>query len=329
MEATGDTPFLASLAQEAEDLLDELEPKPGLARRARKAMGDLTVALSVGPASIAVTSRTTPDEAAVDVPTARLLTSLGRAAAERGTGVVLLLDELQAIPKRDLKAIARAMQAVEGDRLPVLLVGAGLPDAPDHLRAAVTYGERYKFTTLGPLSPVVTRVALERPARHQDVAYEPAALDHLVTTSDGYPYLVQLLGRHAWDVADGADTITAAHAEVAARSAVTEFADAVLRNRWRRLAPSERTYVIAMAALGPIAASGQVAADLGRTAQQLSSVRSKLITKSVIVAVGERELAFAMPGFRSFVLQEQQRSEQGAAIPAHDDGEPPHLELDL
>ncbi len=192
----------------------------------------------------------------------------------------------------------------------------------------MTYGERYQFSTLTPLSPTAARIALERPARTQGVAYEPAALDRLVTASEGYPYLVQLLGRHAWDTADGADTITAAHPERAARSAVDEFADSVLRNRWRRLAAGERAYVTAMAELGPTANSGDIARRRERTAQQLSSTRQHLIDKSVIVAIGERELAFAMPGFRSFVLHERDRTVEGTAIPAPDETGPT-LDLDL
>lgn len=315
VEATDEGPFLQALAAEAASLLERLEARAGLVRRARQAVEELTVALGVGPAKVEVKAkrRAAP---ALDVPVTDLVDALGTAAKERKVGAVLLLDEVQAIAAPSLRALGRAFQAAEGERLPVLLAAGGLPNAPGRLRTAVSYAERYRYVTLEPLGLPAVRGALVQPAEQLGVSYEADALDLLVAASEGYPYLVQLLGRQAWEAAGGAD-ITLAHAQVAVGRAHQHLADNVLGSRWARATPKERAYLTAMATLGPGAVhSGEIARTLGQTAQTLSPVRQNLIDKGIIVADGTRAVQFAIPGFRSFVLEEAAPDVSPKSLPA-------------
>lgn len=301
VEATGDATFAGVLARSLGSTGADLATRGSGLRRVRDAVEEVTV--TVGGAGVKAelkAARPTAGDAAVS----ELLTSLGELARQRKRAVLLLLDEVQDIDAADLRAIARGLQACSASQLPVLIVAGGLPDAPEHIRTAVTYGERYRFAELGPLNAVATRVALQQPAEQLGVRFEAAALDSLVDAAQGYPYLVQLLGHRVWEAAHGSDLITAGHARVAVPAALGELAASIFDGRFARITPAERAYLIAMASLGdgPVPA-GEVAAAMGRTAQSVSRPRHSLIAKGLIAPVGTRELTFTLPHLAAYVRE--------------------------
>ncbi|MGH8999222.1 MAG: AAA family ATPase [Acidimicrobiia bacterium] len=298
VEATADATFADALARELGALGGDLASRGPAWRRLRAAVDDVTLTLGGGPVKAEIRARPTP----LDQVLAELLVRLGELARDRKGGALLLLDEIQAIDPAHLRAVARGLQSCAAAALPVLMVAGGLPQAPEHIRRAVTYGERYRYAELGPLNPVAVRVALEEPAAALGVTFEPAALDGLVAASQGYPYLVQLLGHRCWEAARGGPVITGTHARVAVPAALSELAGSVFDGRFTRITPTERAYVEALAALGdgPVA-GGDVAAALGRTPQSLSRTRQSLIDKGLIAPVGSRQLVFTLPHFASYV----------------------------
>lgn len=213
--------------------------------------------------------------------------------------------------------MARGLQACAVARQPVLLAAGGLPSAPEHIRRAVTYGERFRFAELGALNPVAVRVAPEAPARALGVGFEPAALDRLVAVSQGYPYLVQLLGRRAWEAAEGGPLISEAHVAVAVPSAHSELGASVFAGRWTRITPTERAYVEAMGSLGDGAvASAVVAGTLGRTTQSLSRTRESLIDKGLVAPAGSGYLVFTLAHFAAYVRSREASPATGLASDA-------------
>lgn len=272
--------------------------------RIRSAMDDLTVSVGLPgvKGELSLGERTKADRSF-----SKLVNSVAEAARERKVGVALLLDELQEGDPASIKMVARAMQAAASDRLPLLVAGGGLPTMPDHVRAAVTYGERYRFMALGPLTAPAVQAALEQPARAEGVAFEPAALELLVTKSEGFPYLVQLHGRLAWEAAGGADLIELDHARAAVRHAAAQLIESVFRGRWSRLTPAERRYVTIMASLGdgPIR-TADIASAHGRgvTTNDLAPHRAAVIAKGVVMSRERGTLEFTMPGLGAFIRSE-------------------------
>ena len=70
------------------------------------------------------------DSGDLELDLSELLVELGTAAAEFGAGVLLLVDELQEIPRSDIAALAGAAHRANRLRLPVAVCGAGLPNLP-------------------------------------------------------------------------------------------------------------------------------------------------------------------------------------------------------
>ena len=69
-----------------------------------------------------------------------------------------------------------------------------------------------------------------------------------------------------------------------------------------RLTPSERSYLRAMAELGPGPhRSGDIAACLGRPVEQVAPIRASVIAKGMAYAPSHGDTAFTVPMFDSYM----------------------------
>ncbi|GIX37203.1 MAG: hypothetical protein KatS3mg127_0442 [Silanimonas sp.] len=131
-----------------------------------------------------------------------LLEAAGEAAQAVGTVLALYVDELQYVPEDQLAPLITALHRCAQRQVPVMLVGAGLPQLPGQMGRAKSYAERlFAFHFIGPLDATAARDALEVPAAALGVRFEPAATEAILRATEGYPYFLQEWGKHAWDVA--------------------------------------------------------------------------------------------------------------------------------
>lgn len=231
-----------------------------------------------------------------------LLEAAGRAAQAADTALILFVDELQYVPEEQLASLITALHRCAQQQVPVMLVGAGLPQLPGQMGRAKSYAERlFDFPFVGPLDQEAARDALEVPARALGVEYEPAATGFILEATEGYPYFLQEWGKHAWDTA-AASPITLADVELASIGALAALDESFFRVRFDRLTPSERRYLRAMAELGPGPhRSGDIAAELDRKVTTLAPLRNQLIAKGMIWSPNHGDTAFTVPMFDAFM----------------------------
>lgn len=147
--------------------------------------------------------------------------------------------------------------------------------------------------------------------------WDEDALNLVCDAAGGYPYFVQLGGYHAWEPANGQPRIASPDALHAAGAIQTD-ADRMVRDRWARLGPTQREYLVATAVAQleqPGRASvptGEIASRLGKQHSELTRVRSTLINDHhPLRATARGELEFALPRFRTW-LQDQIAPAPGA-----------------
>ena len=108
-------------------------------------------------------------------------------------------------------------------KLPINLVGAGLPQIVGQAGRAKSYAERlFEYPQLGPLDKKSARRALVRPAAKKDVAFEEDALEQILNETEGYPYFIQEWGKHCWKIAKKSP-ITLGDVNIASSLALTEL----------------------------------------------------------------------------------------------------------
>jgi len=231
-----------------------------------------------------------------------LLQQVGQSARAAGTVLVLFIDELQYVPEVQMAAMISALHRCSQERLPVTVVGAGLPQLRGQLGEAKSYAERlFDFPEIGPLGKEDAKDAIVKPAQNEHVEILDEAVDAIVAKTQGYPYFLQEWGKHTWDVALQSP-ITEQDVTKASGEALASLDESFFRVRFDRLTPSEKRYLRGMAELGPGPhRSGDIADKLGRRVQAFGPTRSSLISKGMIWSPSFGDTAFTVPLFDDFM----------------------------
>jgi hypothetical protein len=300
VEVRPDVVFTAQLIERVEAVTEALRDPARDRRFMVQTFSGKAAVAGVG-AEISVVRRNQPG-APNDLGLERALLAACTAATERGTGVVVAIDETQAARRRDLGELAAVLQQHVPDNWPLVVVVAGLPSVRD-VERSVTYLERGEWHELGMLERADTLLALTGPAQAAGRPLDTAAAGILADASGGYPYAVQVMGHHAWRASHGAARVTVRHATDALPRAERDLAAGLYAGRWEGASPKERDYLRAVASFlesGDKATSGAVAARLGSTTRDLSYLRDRLLKKGTLVASGG-ELTFPVPGMAAWV----------------------------
>jgi AAA ATPase domain len=231
-----------------------------------------------------------------------LLVETGRAAADRGRGLLFAIDEVQYLTAEELAAIITAVHRTVQLKLPVILVGAGLPQLPGLAGNAKSYAERlFNFPEIASLDEGDANEVLVVPAKAEGVDFEDDALARMFSFTQGYPYFLQEWGYHVWNAAPGSP-ITLEHVDGAADRVQTQLDENFFRVRIDRLTPAEKAYLGAMAELGAGPhRSGDIAAGLGVKVESVAPRRSGLIKKGMIYSPSHGDTAFTVPMFDDFL----------------------------
>lgn len=286
-----------SRVQRAKDLSNRaLRALAGFVSSLRVKYGDIEIGMDIEP------EPGLADNGDIDLDLIALLEAVGEAAAAANSPVIMFIDELQYVPEPQLSALIQALHRTSQQNLPILLIGAGLPQLRAQFGNAKSYSERlFEFREIGPLSREQSRLAVGRPLEQQGVAIDEDALEEIWEDTQGYPYFIQEWGKHAWDVAT-TSPITSGDVRSAAGAATAALDASFFRVRFDRLTPSEKRYLRAMAELGPGPhRSGEVADMLQRPVASLAPVRGRLIDKGMVYSPAHGDTAFTVPLFDQFM----------------------------
>ena len=231
-----------------------------------------------------------------------LFEAAGQAAKKGETALALFVDELQYVKEEELAALITAMHRTAQRRLPVVLVGAGLPQLRGRMGNAKSYAERlFDFGEIGALTDGDARIAIAKPAQDEGVDITDDALNRIVSETRAYPYFLQEWGKHTWDAADDSP-ISVDDVDAASVVAIAALDESFFRVRFDRITPLEKRYLRAMAELGAGPhRSGEIAKLLGREVTSLAPTRSQLISKGMVWSPSHGDTAFTVPLFDDFM----------------------------
>ena len=225
-----------------------------------------------------------------------VLEELGELLSEKGTGLLLTVDELHDVERDDVRNVASAVQIVTRRRLrPVAFAAAALPLVEQtHLADPnMTFLQRCARARLGLLDPDETRRALRQPIVDCGSAIESDALAEAVAATLGYPYMIQLVGFHAWQMREDADQhIDLVNVQAGAAEAEHAMVDQIAGPVWNRLSPMDRRFLVAMLRDEPDSSLADIAQRLGRTVQYARTYRQRLIAAGAISAASKARVCF-------------------------------------
>ena len=233
-----------------------------------------------------------------------LLVQTGEAAKAAGSVMVMFIDELQYVKESQFAALISALHRCAHLRLPITLVGAGLPQLLALAGEAKSYSERlFEYPQVDKLNTSAAMDALRKPAQQLGVHYTDDAALAIVEKTQGYPYFLQEWGKHTWDVAT-TSPITLDVVKTATQLTIAGLDESFFKVRLERTTPSERRYLRAMADLGPGPhRSGDIANQLLKTVSTQAPVRSSLIRKGIVWSPTHGDTAFTVPLFHEYLLR--------------------------
>jgi GTPase SAR1 family protein len=248
------------------------------------------------------------DSGDLEADLSELFVAVGEAALDRRTAIAICVDELQYLSSLELSALIMAVHRINQRGLPLILVGAGLPQVVGLCGKSKSYAERlFDFPNVGQLAGPDARRALQSPVRNNAVDFDEDAIVEVIRETQGYPYFLQQWGHEAWNIA-GRSPITIENIRTATTLAIRNLDRSFFRVRFDRLTPREREYLYALAKLGSgNQRSGDIAEALGVKAQSVAPIRSSLIRKGMIYSPQYGDTTFTVPLFDAFMLRTMQK----------------------
>jgi len=306
IEASDSGDFKHLLAARLRSILLELD-QGSVSAKVKRALGVLEAFTYTLPGGSSISLNVdavlgSADSGMLDEDLTALLVAVGEAAQDRSRGLLLAIDEVQYLGSDELGALISAIHRTVQLNLPVILVGAGLPQLPGLAGNAKSYAERlFDFPEIGSLETSDAKAALEVPVRAQGVQFDGPALDALLSYARGYPYFLQEWGYHVWNAAPRSP-ITIDDVARSAPKVQEQLDKNFFRVRMDRLTPAEKEYLLAMADLGAGPhRSGDIAGALGVKVASVAPRRSGLIKKGMLYSPAYGDTAFTVPMFDEFL----------------------------
>jgi hypothetical protein len=234
-----------------------------------------------------------------------LFTLIGKAAKAAGRGWILLIDEVQYLSEVDLSALIVSVHRMSQAALPVLLVGAGLPQVARLAGEAKSYAERlFQYPGVGALDATSAKLAIEKPIVEEGATITPEALDLIIERTKGYPFFLQEWASVIWNNAEGPE-VTFSDAQSSYSETLATLDEGFFKVRIDRLTKAEVQFVKAMAKLGdgPYAMA-DIAQALKRTQKSLGPTRASIISKGMIYSTDHGYLDFTVPLFAEFMRRQ-------------------------
>lgn len=234
-----------------------------------------------------------------------LLEAIAEAAQSRKTAISIIIDEIQYLSEKEFSALIMAIHKISQRQLPLILIGAGLPQLVGLAGRSKSYAERlFDYPKIGPLGHSDAVSALQEPVKEQGVEFTVEALEEIISKTQGYPYFLQEWGYQAWNLASN-NVIDLDIIKKATKNSLERLDESFFRVRFDRLVPSEKRYLGALAELGSGAhRSSDIAEKLKVNLQSVAPTRASLIKKGMIHSPSYGDTEFTVPLFDDFMRRE-------------------------
>ena len=220
-----------------------------------------------------------------------------------GTGLLITVDEVRTDLDEMIQLAAVYQHFVQEDRR-VALVMAGLPHHVAELvdDGRVSFLRRARQHRLGRIGDADIEVALRKTVLEAGGSIDDEALGICVGASEGFPYMMQLVGFWSWDAAtDG--NIAPADARRGIRLAKQEMRAGVYDATYRELSAGDVRFLEAMLPDEKESSLADISSRMGVKSNYSTKYKKRLLDRGVIGDRGGNRFGFDLPGFREY-LQE-------------------------
>lgn len=219
------------------------------------------------------------------------------------SGLLITLDELNDAQFDELREFGAALYQAFSDNGAVAFVGAGLPRPVNRMLADPALSS-FQLVDLHVLSPVAlddAKLALRVPIESNGREIEPLALDDAVQATDGYPFLIQLLGHLISHEHPDKRVITRDDVVSGVLKVRERIGSWRLESELTELPENDRALLVAMATDHGPSKTSAIASRLTIGQDSLDDWLARLVERGVIHPTRHGEVDFVQPLLREYL----------------------------
>ena len=313
-QGTGKTVLLATIARRAENegwLSSDVTAREGM-------LGEILVqtrdkgqhllepetltrlsSLHVGPLGIALERNTQPSTWRSE------MTRIVKELNDKGTGLLITVDEVS-VKLDEMRILIEVYQHFIREGRDVALLLAGLPHNVSMLlrNDEISFLRRAFRHSLEAIETNEVAYAMRETIESSNRTIEPEALRVAAEATQGFAFLVQLVGYHMWRQHPQEPAISADDAHAGIAFAKRHMDEMVIEPTLVDLSPRELEFLEVMAKSPNRMRVADIAQSMGIDPNNASKVRKRLVERGIIGARGRGAVGFDMPMLQEY-LREQ------------------------
>lgn len=248
-------------------------------------------------------------------PLTTVLERLAELTDQDGGGLLITLDELQSVDRDQLHAVTQHVQDLIGSGHAVAFIAAGVRPGVDALldHERTTFLRRAHRIEVSSVDVGTAAEAIRMTIADTAKTITPEAAVLAGQISQGYPYLIQLIGSKAWQNSGDADTIEIEDVRGGREAVVAAMIKNVHRPALRGLSARKREYLHAMLLDEGPSSVGDIAERMSIDPRNQSTYRERLIEEELIRPAGRGFVEFSLP-YLGDALRHEDRAGAGADV---------------
>ena len=221
-------------------------------------------------------------------------------------GLLITLDELHYAHMDEIIEFGTTVQHLVREDREIAVAMAGIPGAIKPLLAAdegrnpVTFLRRANRIETGMVSIEEVRRALEETTAQVGVTWSSDALDTASMATGGYPFMIQLVGQHAFRNLSGSK-INEDAVSLGIGAARRKLGQLVHEPSIADLSEVDRTFLTAMSTDDGPSRMSDIAARMGVDAQYAGTYRKRLIDAEMIRPTSHGYVDYELPYMREYL----------------------------
>ena len=274
-------------------LLRDFDPKA-----VRRRLTGITGPLSSGGATWSVV-----EAHLVGVGLRNQVTLLTDLLAEKGTGLLITLDEIHRKQIGELRELATTVQHAFREERELAFVGAGLASAVSDVvnDDVLTFLRRAERHHLGSVGREDVARAIREPVEANGRRLADDVLAEMVEGTRGYPFLIQLVGSRVWRRHPSEPEISMDDARLGVSDALRRLGSLVHEPALADASDIDKSFLLAMAKDDGPSKMADIQRRLDVDVNYASQYRLRLIAAELIESVRRGYVDFALPYLREYL----------------------------
>jgi hypothetical protein len=238
-----------------------------------------------------------------------ILTSLAEELNDMGIGLLITVDEVN-VSYSGMWILVDTFQHMVRERIDVALIMAGLPYQVSLLlrNDRLTYLRRAFQHRLDPIPQNEVKLSMRHTIEDAGRKITKDALTYAAAATDGFAFMIQLVGYHAWRQNPNRKTITLEDAEYAVQFAATDMEQMIFESTIRELSKRDKDFLFAMIEDRDESNMSDIAKRMGVTVKYAGQYRKRLIEQGIIGDRGIGVVGFEIPMLKEYLLSSINRN---------------------